>query len=179
LFISEMQTTRIKLLYLTISILLLSGCKINYSFTGASIPPEVKTVNIIYFPNNASLVVPTLSQKLTDGMRDKFTSETSLDLVNEGGDLIMEGSITGYRTSPVAIQQTNQGEDQAALNRLTISIEVIYTNTFDDNLSFESTFSRYADYSSSENLETVQDGLIEEINTMLIEDVFNKAVVNW
>lgn len=173
-----MQITSIKVLSIVFAILLLSGCKINYSFTGASIPPEVKTVNILYFPNNASLVVPTLSQKLTDGMRDKFTTETSLDLVNEGGDLIMEGSITGYRTSPVAIQ-TNDGEDQAALNRLTITIEVIYTNTFDDNLSFESTFSRYADYSSDQNLETVQDGLIEEINTMLIEDVFNKAVVNW
>ncbi len=173
-----MLTIRIKLFSLAIFILILSGCKINYSFTGASIPPEVKTINIIYFPNNASLVVPTLSQTLTDGLRDRFTSETSLDLVNEGGDLIMEGSITGYRTSPVAIQ-TNQGEDQAALNRLTISIEVTYTNTFDDNLSFESNFSRYADYSSQQNLEEAQDGLIEEINTMLIDDVFNKAVVNW
>lgn len=173
-----MLTIRIKLFSLAIFILILSGCKINYSFTGASIPPEVKTINIIYFPNNAPLVVPTLSQTLTDGLRDRFTSETSLDLVNEGGDLIMEGSITGYRTSPVAIQ-TNQGEDQAALNRLTISIEVTYTNTFDDNLSFESTFSRYADYSSQQNLEEVQDGLIEEINSMLIDDVFNKAVVNW
>lgn len=173
-----MLINRIKLLSLVFFILILSGCKINYSFTGASIPPEVKTVNIIYFPNNASLVVPTLSQSITDGMRDKFTSETSLDLVNEGGDLIMEGSITGYRTSPVAIQN-NQGEDQAALNRLTITIEVTYTNTFEDNLSFESTFSRYADYSSQQNLDEVQDGLIEEIGTMLIEDVFNKAVVNW
>lgn len=173
-----MLTNRIKLLSLVFSILILSGCKINYSFTGASIPPEVKTINIIYFPNNAPLVVPTLSQTLTDGLRDRFTSETSLDLVNEGGDLIMEGSITGYRTSPVAMQ-TNQGEDQAALNRLTISIEVTYTNTFDDNLSFESNFSRYADYSSQQNLEEVQDGLIEEINSMLIDDVFNKAVVNW
>ncbi len=156
-------------------IIFLHGCKMNYSFTGASIPPDVKTINIMYFPNNASLVAPTLSQKLTDGMRDKFTSETSLDLVNEGGDLILEGSITRYRTSPVAIQ----GDDQAALNRLTITIEVTYTNTFEENMSFESSFSRYADYSSSDNLNDIQEGLIEEINVMLIEDVFNKAVVNW
>ena len=96
-------------------------------------------------------------------------------MVNNGGDLILEGSITDYQTSPVAIQEN----DQAALNRLTITIEVVYTNTKDDNLSFESKFSRYVDYSSSQNLTDVQEGLIEEINQMLIEDVFNKAVVNW
>lgn len=152
-----------------------SGCSVNYSFTGASIPVEVKTINIKYFPNNASLVEPILSQKLTDALRDKFTSETSLVLVNDGGDLVLEGSITGYGTQPVAIQ----GNDQAALNRLTITLDVSYTNTFDDNMSFESSFSRYSDYSSSDNLTAVQEALMEEINTMLVEDIFNKAVINW
>jgi hypothetical protein len=154
---------------------LIQACSMKYSFTGASIPPDVKSISIKYFPNNASLVVPSLSQKLTDGLRDKFTSETNLIMVNDGGDLNLEGSITDYRTSPVAIQ----GNDQAALNRLTITIDVNYTNTVDDNLSFESKFTRYADYSSSQNLTDVQESLIEEINQMLIEDIFNKAVINW
>ncbi len=153
----------------------LAGCKVNYSFTGASIPPEVKTINIKYFPNNAKLVDPSLSQKLTDALRDKFSSETNLMLVNTGGDLILEGSITDYNTTPVAIQ----GNDQAALNRLTIKIAVTYTNTIDDKMSFENTFSRYSDYSSTQNLQDVQGQLIDEINQMLVEDVFNKAVVNW
>ena len=152
-----------------------TGCSVNYSFTGASIPPEVKTINIKYFPNNASLVEPTLSQKLTDAMRDRFTSETNLTLVTDGGDLILEGSITGYQTQPVAIQ----GNDQAALNRLTITIDVTYTNTFDEKMSFESTFSRYEDYSSNQSLASVEEGLIEQINEMLVDDVFNKAVINW
>ena len=151
------------------------GCSMKYSFTGASIPPDVKTISIKYFPNNASLVVPSLSQKITDGLRDKFTSETNLVLINDGGDLILEGSIIDYQTSPVAIQ----GNDQAALNRLTITIDVVYTNTINDNLSFDSKFTRYADYSSSQNLTDLQEGLIEEINQTLIEDVFNKAVINW
>ncbi len=153
----------------------LNGCKVNYSFTGASIPPEVKTIDIKYFKNNATLVEPTLSQRLTDAFRDKFVSETNLDLVNQGGDLILEGVITGYNTQPVAIQ----GNDQAALNRLTITIEVTYTNTVDEDASFESTFSRYFDYSSSDNLLDVQEELIDEIDRMLVEDVFNKAVINW
>lgn len=153
-----------------------TGCSVKYSFTGASIAPEINTINIKYFPNNAPLVAPTLSQKLTDGLRDKFTSETSLNLVNEGGDLIMEGSITGYRTTPVAIQSN----DESALNRLTITIEVTYINKFDEKMSFENTkFERYADYSSTRNLSEVQDALIVEIGEMLITDVFNKAVINW
>ena len=155
--------------------LLMTGCTVNYSFTGASIPPEVKTINIKYFPNNASLVEPTLSQKLTDALRDKFSSETNLTIVNGDADLILEGSITNYTTQPVAIQQ----DDQAALNRLTITIEATYTNKFDEKMSFETTFSRFAEYSSSQNLSDVEEGLIEEINVMLVEDVFNKAVINW
>ena len=154
---------------------MLTACSVNYSFTGASIPPEVKTINIKYFPNNASLVEPTLSQKLTDALRDKFTSETNLVLVNDGGDLVLEGSITGYNTSPVAIQN----DDQAALNRLTIILDVVYTNTFDENMSFDTKFTRYSDYSSDQNLADVQEALIEEINVMLIDDIFNKAVINW
>ena len=155
--------------------LLMTGCTVTYSFTGASIPPEVKTINIKYFPNNASLVEPTLSQKLTDALRDKFSSETNLTIVNGDADLILEGSITNYTTQPVAIQQ----DDQAALNRLTITIEATYTNKFDKKMSFETTFSRFAEYSSSQNLSDVEEGLIEEINVMLVEDVFNKAVINW
>lgn len=166
-----LKCTFIAIMFATI----LSGCKVNYSFTGASIPPEVKTIDIKYFKNNAPLVEPTLSQKLTDAFRDKFVSETTLNLVNQGGDLILEGIITQYNTRPVAIQ----GDDQAALNRLTITIDVVYTNTFDEDASFESSFSRYFDYSSSDNLVDVQEDLIEEINRMLVEDVFNKAVVNW
>ncbi len=153
---------------------LLSGCGI-YSFTGASIPPEAKTVSIKYFPNNASLVEPTLSQIFTDALKDKFVSQTTLILVQKNGDLRLEGEITGYSTKPIAIT----GDQTAALNRLTITIKVKYVNTFDETKNFESPFNRYEDYPSSKNLSDVQETLITQINEMLIEDIFNKAVVNW
>ena len=163
------------LLLVILGAFVLSGCTVNYSFTGGSIHPDVKTINIKNFPNNANLVEPTLSQKLTDALRDKFVSDTRLVLVSDGGDAVLEGSITGYRTQPVAIQ----GDDQAALNRLTITLDVKYTNIIEEDMSFESSFSRYADYSSDQNLSDVQELLIDEINEMLVEDVFNKAVINW
>lgn len=172
----KLNITYKEIIFFLIVTIAFSGCSMKYSFTGASIPPEVKSINIKYFPNNAPLVEPTLSQKLTDGLRDKFSSETNLEQVNDGGDLLMEGAITGYRTTPVAIQ----GDDQAALNRLTITVEVTFINTFDENMSFENTkFERYLDYSSSQSLFEVQETLVAEINEMLIVDIFNKAVINW
>ncbi len=162
------------LLFLAILLLSIGACHV-YSFTGASISPEIKTISIDRFPNNALTVEPTLSQRFTDALRDKFVNETQLNMVNKGGDLHIEGAITGYRTSPVAIQ----ADETAALNRLTIKVDVTFINTQDDSKSYTSTFSRYQDYSSSQNLDEVQDALIAIINEMLIQDIFNKAVVNW
>ena len=152
----------------------LSGCGV-YSFTGASISADIKTISIQRFPNNAMTVEPTLSQKFTDALRDKFSNETNLALMNKSGDLQIEGSITGYRTSPIAIQ----GNETAAMNRLTITLSVTFENTIDDSKSFESSFSRFADYSSTQNLNDEQDILIDEINDKLVQDIFDKAVVNW
>ena len=146
-----------------------------YSFTGASVSPAVKTVSILYFTNNAPLVAPTLSRVLTNSMRDYFTSHTSLNLVERNGDINIEGSITGYSVQPVAIQ----GNETAALNRLTITISVKFTNKTDEKQNYETTFSRYQDYPSSNDLNNVQDDLITLIDEQLIQDVFNKAVVNW
>ena len=91
------------------------------------------------------------------------------------GDLRFEGSITGYSVTSVAIQ----GNETAALNRLTITVKVKFTNTKDDKLDYESSFSRYTDYESSQNLASIEDGLIAEINDQLTQDIFNKAVSNW
>ena len=65
------------------------------------------------------------------------------------------------------------------MNRLTISVEVTFTNTVDDSKSYKSSFSRYEDYPSTQNLSDVQETLIDQINEMLIQDIFDKAVVNW
>ena len=154
---------------------LLPSCRMSYSFTGASISPSVKTVTIPYFANNAGLVVPTLSRTVTDGLRDYFTSQTNLVQVDRGGDLVLDGTITQYSVMPVAIQ----GNETAAMNRLTVTVNVKFTNKTDSKQNWESTFSRYQDYGSSNNLVSVQDGLIKDITEQLVQDIFNKAVVNW
>ena len=159
---------------LAIVLLSSAGCGI-YSFTGASISPDVKTVSIKYFPNNSPLVQPTLSRKFTEALRDKFTSQTNLSMISSNGDLNLEGEITGYSTEPVAIQ----GNQKAALQRLKVTINVRFTNKKDEKQNFESSLSRFADYDAASRLSDVEDGLIEQIIEELAQDVFNKAVVNW
>lgn len=146
-----------------------------YSFTGASIPPEAKSFSVQQFPNNALLVEPLLSDQFSNALRDRFMNQTSLQMINANGDLDFEGEITEYVTSPVAIQS----DQTAALNRLTITVNVRFTNKFDESKSFESKFSQYVDYPSSQDLNSVKDGLMTEIIDMLVDNIFNKAVVNW
>ncbi|MEA3503632.1 MAG: LptE family protein [Bacteroidota bacterium] len=155
-------------------VLSFSGCGV-YSFTGASISPEIKTVEIQYFPNRARLVNPTLSQYFTDALKDKFMSQTNLGLVNTNGDLVFEGEIQDYRTEPIAIQENQT----AALNRLTIKIKVKFTNKTEPDQSFDMSFSQSLEYESSASLSSVEEELVAEINEALVEDIFNKAVVNW
>ena len=157
-----------------ISSVLLSACGI-YSFTGASISNEVETVSVAYFPNNAPMVQPTLSNTFTESLKDKFISQTNLELLNNNGDLHFEGSITGYKVKPIAIQ----ANETAAQNRLTISVKVAFKDAFDEENNFSKSFSRFADYSSTQDLSAVETELIEQIVDELTEDIFNKAVANW
>jgi hypothetical protein len=158
-------------------LVLLAGCKMNYSFTGASISPDVKTVSIQYFPNFAPLAQPMVSQAFTEALRDIFLSQTNLNLVEKNGDLHFEGAITGYSTSPIAVQG---GEfSQATLNRLSITVNVKFINNKDESQNFETSFTKYTDYNASQNLSAVESSLLKEINDQLVQDIFNKAVVNW
>lgn len=153
----------------------LAGCSGGYSFTGASIPPEAKTLSVAPFPNYASTVNPQLSQKLTDELRNMFQSQTSLNIVNGDADLEITGEITSYTTRASAL---TSGDD-VSMNRLTITIKVRFINAYDEKAKFEQQFSRFRDYNASLNFSSVESGLVSEIVTELCEDVFNKAVVNW
>ncbi len=154
--------------------IILKGCGF-YSFTGASIPPEAETVSVSFFPNHAQVVQPTLSQRFTETLQDKFMRQTNLNLVESNGDLHFEGAITGYTTQPVSIE----AGDVAAQNRLLITIRVVFENLHDPDGSFERTFSRYYDYPSNMSLSQVEDEAIDKINEELADDIFNASVVQW
>jgi len=165
---------KIKYLLILLSIYLVQGCGV-YSFTGGS-TGDAETIQIDFFPNNARLVEPSLSQKFTIALQDLFLRQTNLNLTNAGGDLHFEGEITQYRIVPIAAtaQQT------AAQNRLTIAVRVRFFNRLIEEDNFEQTFSFYSDYDANVRLiGGVLDTAYEEIFERLTMDIFNAAVAKW
>jgi hypothetical protein len=158
----------------TITILSLS-CKVSYTFTGASIAPDVKTFSVYYFPNRARLVNPTLSNDFTEKLKEKLLKQTSLREQTENGDLVFEGQITEYEVRPMAIQK----EDMAAQNRLTIGVKLKFTNNRDHEQDFDRTFTAFEDFPSNLNLNDVESGIVPEILEKLLDDIFNATIANW
>jgi hypothetical protein len=148
---------------------------VSYSFSGASISPQVKTFSIQYFQNRAPLVQPGLSQYITDALIDKCKGQTNLSFINGIGDVNFEGEISDYNTRPLTVA----ADAQAAMNRFTITARVKFTNAIEPELSFEQTFSRYEDYDSNLDLSNVEKELSDKIVEMIVEDIFNQAFVNW
>ena len=139
-----------------------------------SIPEEAKTISVQYFQNMARIVDPVLSQQITDDFKDYIQGNTKLILINGTGDLDFEGNITGYDVKPVSITL-----EEASQNRFSITVKVKYTCAVKEELNFEASFSRYEDFGSNENFEDVKADLTEKIVKLLIEDIFNKAFINW
>ncbi|HIQ85846.1 MAG TPA: LptE family protein [Candidatus Cryptobacteroides excrementigallinarum] len=152
-----------------------SSCGI-YSFSGTSIQPDVHTITINYFEYRALQVNPTLSNDLTEALRQRFRQMTSLEQVDMDGDLEITGEITGYTVSPSSVT----ADEVAAQNRLTVTVRVSFMNRKYPEDDFEgSTFSGYADYDSTQSLDAVQSTLCAEIIEKLVEDIFNATVAQW
>jgi hypothetical protein len=135
----------------------------------------VETVSIGFFQANAALTPPRASQLFTEKLKDVFLTQTNLTLVKSSGDLEFEGAITDYRTSPVAIQ----GNETAALTRVTMTVSVRFVNNYDEEQNFETTFSRFEDFETSKDLSSVEEEILTSINDQLTQDIFNKSVTNW
>ncbi len=158
-----------------ISVMLFAGCSIKYSFSGASIPPEAKTVSIQPFENVATMVTPTLASLLTEGLQDKFSRGTRLMQVREEGDLAFEGEIVNYVSSPISVS----GDEYATQNRLTVTVRVRFANRIEPQYDFDRTFSAYEDYDAMKLMQEVEPTLLPQIVEKLSEDIFNAAVSNW
>lgn len=161
---------------LIIAAFLLGGCSVvKYSFSGTSIQPDVKTVTINYFEYKALKVNPSLSNDLTEAMKDKFRKLTKLEQVEMDGDLELQGAVTGYEVRASAVT----ANEVAAQNRLTVSVSLKFMNRKYPEEDFEKSFSAYSDYDSTNSLDAVEATLCEEIVEKLVEDMFNASVAQW
>lgn len=163
-------------LFIAISFFALSACTGGYSLTGGDTGTS-ETVSVDFFPNNSNLVQPELSQKFTEALKDIFVRQTNLELKTRNGDLHFEGAITDYAVQPINAQASDLGA--VAQNRLTVRVNVIFTNTTDPKKDFEKSFSRFADFDSSQNLSDVESDLIDQITAELAENILNAAIGDW
>ncbi len=154
--------------------LLVHSCGI-YSFSGTSIQPDVKTITITTFEYKALRVNPTLSNDISEALRDKFQKLTRLEQVDYDGDLLLEGEITGYDVKSIAVT----ADEVASQNRLTVTVKIYFTNQKYPEDNVEQSFSAYSDYDSSSSLDAVESELCEEIIETIVEDIFNATVAQW
>ena len=153
----------------------LTSCAVHYSASGGSVPAGAKTISVEVFDARAPLCTPQTAQAITEELRDLMQSQTPLTLTSTDGDIAYTGSITGYDVQPVAIQ----ANETAALNRLTITVGLHYSNKLEPKTDTDLSVSRFADYPSSQDLSSVEDGLVREIGKQLAQDIFDRTLGNW
>ncbi|WP_140937890.1 LptE family protein [Sphingobacterium lumbrici] len=165
-------------LFAAVLILCIQGCGVKYSFTGGSIPQGMKTYTVLYFENISPMVYATLSQNFTEGLKERIRTQSSLSQVNDDGDAIFEGFVTNYTITPAAVEAG--GRDRAALNRLSITVKVKYTNKLDatGESNFEESFTQFKEFSGSD-VTSQEASLNEDIIKRLTEDIYNRAFANW
>lgn len=155
---------------------MLSGCVISYKFNGASIDySKTKSISIADFPNVAPLVYAPLSTNLSDGLRDLFQRQTRLEVLRRGGNLELEGEITGYQLTPMAVS----ADSYAAETKLTMTVRVRFTNNINPEESFEKTYTAYQTFDASLMLNDVQDELCNTMITEIAELIYNDTVAKW
>jgi hypothetical protein len=177
----------------------LPGC-LHYSFTGAA--TAAKTIQVDQFYNNTDLAPANIAQTFTNLVKDYFQQNSSLRVVQEGGELQMDGTITGYTLTPLAAvpstttagaapttstsaNPTTSASQQtytASITRVTITIKVNYVDNNEPKNSFkDKTFSFYQDFDNATNPDysAIQDGLETKIYNQILIDIFNATVANW
>ncbi len=164
-------------LVLVLILSFLTGCGV-YSFTDGRIPPEVKNISILNFPNDAGNGPPNLSQNFTEKLRSYYQQNSNLVLVKSNGDWQLEGRIVGYNVTPVGVQ----ANEVAGINRLVIKIEVKFINTLDEKASFTNVFtspSTSGDFPANQTLSQVEGSLVTKMLDQMVLDIFSKTTSNW
>jgi hypothetical protein len=167
----------LKYILLTAASWVFLSCSVSYKFNGPSTIDYSKTssISIKDFPNIAPLVYTPLSQVFTETLKDKYTRQTKLQILRDGGDLDLEGEITGYNFTSEAVK----ADDYASRTRMTITIRVRYTNNAQPEKDFEQSFSAYQTFSNESTIDQVQDALGKLIIEEIVDQIYNATVADW
>lgn len=165
---------KIHLILALTSFFILSSCSV-YNFTGTG-KIDAKTYQVNYFQNNAPLIEPGIERTFTQKLQNLIQNQTNLNLVNSDGDLTYEGEIVDYRITPT----TATADITAAQNRLTITINVRFTNKNKETDNFEKKFSFFFNYNGTDQLVGSKlTEALEEIFERITQDIFNESLAKW
>jgi hypothetical protein len=154
----------------------LVSCSISYKFNGSSIDyTKTKTISIADFPNTAELVYPQFSQIFSEKLRDVYSRQTRLQLLQKGGDLHLEGEIVGYQLTPMAIS----ADSYASQTKLTVTIKVRFSNNKNPEDDFEKTYSAFQVFDSGKLLTDVQQELVTLMTADIVDNIYNDTVAKW
>lgn len=166
----------LKYLCIFVVVILLTGCKISYGFTGGSLDySKYSSISIVDFPNNAELVNPTLSQFFTEALKDRYTRSTKLNLLREGGDMHLEGEIVGYQLQAMAIS----ADSYASETKLTLTINVRFTDSKNPEQDFETRYSASQLFDSNRMLSDVEGELMDVLVKEIVDKIYNDTVARW
>lgn len=145
-----------------------------YSLKSGQLTPDVKTATVHYISNQAITVNPALSQQFTEALRNKLINESSLKLIDKGGDLDFSGSITDY-----IINAVGRSGNQASGSQLIMTVKIEYTNNKKVNEKWNQSFTKSINFDASQNFASVESALVAELNRQIVDDIYNKSIVNW
>lgn len=166
----------IKFFIAIIGLMTLTSCGFGYSLSGVSIPDNIKTYQVDFFQNQAAFVEPGIERTFTLQLQDLILNQSSLDLVNKNGDYIYQGEITRFFIAPMTATATNT----ASQNRVTIEVNLRFTNTKDDEASFEKKYSFFYDYDANTQLQgAALDTALEIIFDQITQDIFTDTLAQW
>lgn len=159
-----------------LSLFFTTGC-IQYSFTGTSIPSDVETIYIPFFPDNSQSGLGDLTDRLNQALINRFINQSRLSFTNDEdeADAILEGAIQTYQNRPFSIG----GDEQANLNEVQITVQATFQFANADDPEYSKSFTGSATYDVIENpvdgeIEAAEEALQEIANT-----AFNDAVSSW
>src|SRR5574343_380644 len=160
--------------FLLVFALVLSSCRVSYNFTGTG-KLDAKTFQVNYFQNLADIVEPVIERTFTQKLQKVILNQTNLNLVSSGGDLLYEGEIVEYRITPMAATS----DQTAAQNRMTITVNVRYTNKNKEEDNFEKRFSHFYNYEANKLPSEVMQDALKEIYDRITQDIFSQSLAKW
>ncbi len=165
---------KLKYTVFLLSIFFIQSCGI-YNFTGTG-KIDAKTFQVNYFQNTSELIEPGIDRTFTQRLQNLIQNQTNLSLTNSGGDLLYEGEITDYRISPM----TATADQRAAQSRLTITVNVKFSNKKKEADDFEKNFSHFSDYNGQDIPKgAILNKALDEIFERITQDIFNASLAKW